>query len=147
MHTNDKGEPWLPHSASSKPRACSPTSSNVPIRLVIVLSIPDVEAERENGKQLADKWHEVISSGTSGQAAIIDVHSWVCKTTLDACVGESRTMFFILTDSKPVSEMGRLDMTSALWKAPTTDSRSHTQTWCTVPLLFNHRSCCDDGIS
>jgi len=28
---------------------------------------------------------------------------------------------FILTDPKPVSEMGLLDMTSELWKVPTTD--------------------------
>jgi len=33
---------------------------------------------------LAGKWHEAISSGESGQAAIIDMNSWFSKATLDA---------------------------------------------------------------
>jgi len=33
---------------------------------------------------LAGKWHEAISSGESGQAAIINVNSWISKATLDA---------------------------------------------------------------
>ena len=37
-------------------------------------------------QQLADKWHEVISAAGSGQAAIIDVNSWLSKATLDAYV-------------------------------------------------------------
>ncbi|KAF9779010.1 cytochrome P450 [Thelephora terrestris] len=33
---------------------------------------------------LAEKWHETLSTAGSGRAAIIDVHSWLSKATLDA---------------------------------------------------------------
>ncbi|KAF9778997.1 cytochrome P450 [Thelephora terrestris] len=33
---------------------------------------------------LADKWHDIISNAGSGEAAVIDVYSWLSKATLDA---------------------------------------------------------------
>jgi len=128
MYINDREGPWLPRSDSSKQEACSPTLPNVPIQWVIAPPTFDAEVERLVAGQLADKWQEIISNGESGQTAIVNVSSWLSRATLDAYVGKSRTRLIMLTDPNPASGRGLLNMTSALWKTPTTNSPSHTLT-------------------
>lgn len=68
--------------------------------------IIDVQVECSVARQLADKWHEVISNGESGQSAIIDVRSWFGKATLDACVpGSTTSDTYLLID--PQTELER----------------------------------------
>jgi len=128
MYINVREGPWLPRLESSKQEACSPTLPNVPIQWVIVPHTFDAEVERLVAGQLADKWQEVISNGESGQTAIVNVSSWLSRATLDAYVGKSRVPFMKLTDPNPELGPGLLNMTLALWKTPTTNSRSHTRT-------------------
>ena len=79
--------------------------------------------------QLADKWNDIVWNAESGQGAVINVHRWFSKATLDAYVRDLEPgSNILLTDQKPASAQVLSAMTSALWKTPTTSSPSHIRT-------------------
>jgi hypothetical protein len=104
MCTNDREGSWHPRSVSSKSKPCTPISLGALIPSVLASTTIVAEVEHFFGPQLADKWHETISSG---EPVIVDVYSWLRKATLDWYVlRELRTRFVVLINETSIGTGG-----------------------------------------
>jgi len=81
MALMDKGLVWAEGDAHKRQRrAMSPAFGLIETKALFPYFV-------QCSNSLADKWHDAVSDGESGQAAIINVYSWFGKATLDA-IGE-----------------------------------------------------------
>src|ERR1700753_1538018 len=110
MHTNDRGEPWPPHLASSRPKPYIHISSVVPIQSVMIPSKQFYwyTVECFLAQQLADKWNDIVSNTESRRAAIVDVHSWLAKATLDVYVPGRGSVSLIFLIDLQMAESGQV---------------------------------------